>query len=154
MIFFFYVKFAFFGVIFKTPSSGQNWHEVNQSWTLPMYGFHWSEGGHNIGHRRHEGEPNGDKDGNEQSWKIWTRLITFASHSNLIWIQALAVGVLVKTMAWTTCQAGVEINSFLTAHRLKIQGTWTIWTWFQVVRSHHGWSISWDLIKVDIGTVK
>ena len=31
MIFFFYVKFAFFGVIIKTPSSGQNCHEVNQS---------------------------------------------------------------------------------------------------------------------------
>ena len=29
--FFFYVKFAFFGVIIKTPSSGQNCHEVNQS---------------------------------------------------------------------------------------------------------------------------
>ena len=36
MIFFFYVKFAFFGVIIKTPSSGQNCHEVNQSWTLPI----------------------------------------------------------------------------------------------------------------------
>ena len=36
MIFFFYVEFAFFGVIIKTPSSGQNCHEVNQSCTLPM----------------------------------------------------------------------------------------------------------------------
>ena len=28
MIFFFYVKFAFFGVIIKTPSGGQNCQEV------------------------------------------------------------------------------------------------------------------------------
>ena len=33
--FFFVVKFAFL-VIFKTPSSVQNCHEVNQSWTLPL----------------------------------------------------------------------------------------------------------------------
>ena len=31
LYFFFYVKFAFFGVIIKTPSSGQNCHEVNQN---------------------------------------------------------------------------------------------------------------------------
>ena len=34
--YFFYVKYAFFGVIIKTPSSGQNCNEVNQSWTLPI----------------------------------------------------------------------------------------------------------------------
>ena len=34
--FFFYSKFAFFGVIIKTPSSGQKCHEVNQSCTLPI----------------------------------------------------------------------------------------------------------------------
>ena len=36
MIFFFYLKFAFFVVIIKTPSSGQNCHAVYQSWTLPI----------------------------------------------------------------------------------------------------------------------
>ena len=39
---FFYVKFFFFGVIIKTPSSGQNCHEVNQSWTLPIIDLLWS----------------------------------------------------------------------------------------------------------------
>ena len=62
-----------------------------------MDGFHRPEGGHHVGHGRHEGEPDGDKDGNEQSWQVRTMLITFASHSNLIF-EALAVGVLVKTL--------------------------------------------------------
>ena len=33
---FFLCKIRLFGVIIKTPSSGQNCHEVNQSWTLPI----------------------------------------------------------------------------------------------------------------------
>ena len=33
---FFLCKIRLFGAIIKTPSSGQNCHEVNQSWTLPI----------------------------------------------------------------------------------------------------------------------
>ena len=34
---FFLCKILLFGVIIKTPSSEQNCHEVNQSWTLPIW---------------------------------------------------------------------------------------------------------------------